>query len=125
MASPSVTRGSAPGEPAAMAEVMASVTTDPAVGRVMMLAVGGVQAELWSDQVLIAAPFTQAEIARALARLKTSALIDGYRGRPAGDRAALITALLALACVDGDVEVNPILVHEQGVTAVDAVMRLP
>jgi acetate---CoA ligase (ADP-forming) len=111
--------------PAAMAEVMASVTTDPAVGRVMMLAGGGVQAELWSDQVLIAAPFTQAEIARALARLKTSALIDGYRGRPAGDRAALITALLALACVDGDVEVNPILVHEQGVTAVDAVMRLP
>ncbi len=110
--------------PVAVAEVMASVTTDPVVGRVMMIAGGGVQAELWSDQRLIAAPFTRPQIEAALASLNVSRLIGGYRGASAGDQNALIDALCALAALDGDVEVNPILVHEQGVTAVDAVMRL-
>ena len=53
--------------PASVAEVMASVTTDLAVGRVMVIAGGGVQAELWSDQRLIAAPFTRQQIETALA----------------------------------------------------------
>ena len=110
-------------------EIMASITQDPSVGPVMMIAGGGVQAELWNDSTLIAAPFNRAEIARGLDRLKTSRLIEGWRGSPSGDREALLDALEAMArCAEtqctSEIEVNPILVGENGVVAVDAVVKL-
>lgn len=113
-----------------VAEILASVTIDPSVGPVMMIAGGGVQAELWNDSTLVAAPFSRAEIARGLDRLKVAKLIAGWRGRPEGDREALLDALQALgrfALGEGaeEVEINPILVGTRGVLAVDAVLKLP
>ncbi|MEO1317226.1 MAG: acetate--CoA ligase family protein [Pseudomonadota bacterium] len=116
--------------PTPVAEIMASITHDPVVGPVMLIAGGGVQAELWGDSTLLAAPFTRPEIARALDRLKTARLLDGWRGRPAGDRDALLDALEALAACAGatgarEIEINPIIVSTRGVLAVDAVMSVP
>lgn len=115
----------------AVAEVMASVTHDEATGPLMVIAGGGVAAELWEDTTLLAAPFTRAEIARALDRLKTARLIAGWRGGPPGDRAALLDALealgtLGLAADIAEIEVNPIRVGRagHGVAAVDAVLTL-
>lgn len=112
-----------------VAEVMASVTVDPSVGPVMMIAGGGVEAELWNDSILLAAPFQRAEIARALDQLKVSARISGWRGRPAGDREALLDLLehlarFAQASGAEEIEVNPILVGTSGALAVDAVLKL-
>ena len=111
-----------------LVEVMASISIDPAVGPVMMVAGGGVQAELWNDSQLLAAPFTRAAIEAALSRLKVARLLEGWRGQPAGDRQALINALLALAdCAQTqglqELEINPLFVHASGVTLVDAVMQ--
>ncbi|MCH2167289.1 MAG: acetate--CoA ligase family protein [Oceanicola sp.] len=113
--------------PAPVAEIMASVSHDPSVGPVMLLAGGGVEAELWDDKTLLAAPFTRAEIRSALHRLKTAQRLRGWRGRPAGDEAALLDLLealaqtaLALGCAE--LEVNPILVSPHGAMAVDAVI---
>ncbi|MEM8623122.1 MAG: acetate--CoA ligase family protein [Pseudomonadota bacterium] len=113
-----------------VAEVMVSVSLDPAVGPVMMIAGGGVEAELWGDSTLLAAPFTRPEIERAFDRLKVARIVAGWRGRPAGDRGALLDAIEALgrfALTSGaaEVEVNPLMVCRQGVLAVDAVMSLP
>ncbi|MDW4551253.1 acetate--CoA ligase family protein [Defluviimonas sp. D31] len=112
-----------------VAEVMASVTHDPSVGPVMMIAGGGIEAELWNDSTLLAAPFERAEIARALDRLKVAQRLKGWRGRPAGDREAALDALEALAAfalAEGaeEIEVNPILVGRKGALAVDAVLKL-
>lgn len=111
-------------------EIMASITHDACVGQVMMIARGGIEAELWNDQVLLAGPFSRAEIARALDQLKVARLIRGWRRHPAGDREALLDALEALARLATDsaveeIEINPILVGRRGVLAVDAVLRLP
>ena len=75
--------------------------------------------------MLLAAPFSRPEIARALDRLKVAPLLDGWRGRPAGDREAL-EALGRFAEAQGalEVEINPILVGQSGVLAVDAVVTL-
>ena len=53
----------------------------------------------------------------------------GYRGRPAGDLAALERAVVALSQLAADptvieTEVNPLIVRADGVVAVDAVVRL-
>ena len=108
---------------------MASVTYDPSVGPVMMVAGGGVEAEMWNDSTMLAAPFTRPEIARALDRLTTSKKIAGWRGRPAGDRSALLDQLEALAAFalsakPEEIEINPILVGQSGAVAVDAVLKL-
>lgn len=112
-----------------VAEVMASVTFDPAIGPVMMIAGGGVEAELWNDSTLLAAPFTRPTIERALDRLKVSKRIAGWRGAPAGDRGALLSMLDALASFAAqsgaeEIEINPILVGRVGAVAVDAVLKL-
>ncbi|MEM0949170.1 MAG: acetate--CoA ligase family protein [Pseudomonadota bacterium] len=109
-------------------EVMASVSVDPSVGPVMMIAGGGVEAELWNDRTLVAAPFDRAEIEQALSRLKVAHRLDGWRGRPAADRDALIDTLLALAAFGAgegvsEVEINPIMVGQTGALAVDAVLK--
>ncbi|MER9177549.1 acetate--CoA ligase family protein [Mesorhizobium sp. M0955] len=112
-----------------VAEVLASVTYDPSVGPVMMIAGGGVEAELWNDSTLVAAPFRREELSRALDRLKVAERLKGWRGRPAGDRAALLDTLEALglfAIAEGaeEIEINPILVGREGALAVDAVLKL-
>ena len=113
-----------------VAEVMASVSFDASVGAVMMIAGGGVEAELWGDQTLLAAPFDRAEIARALDRLRLAQRLAGWRGRPAADRAALLDLLekladFALTSGAQEVEINPILAGRTGALAVDAVVNLP
>ncbi|MER9625503.1 acetate--CoA ligase family protein [Mesorhizobium sp. M0222] len=112
-----------------VAEVLASVTYDPSVGPVMMIAGGGVEAELWNDSTLVAAPFRREELSRALDRLKVAERLKGWRGRPAGDREALLDTLEALglfAIAEGaeEIEINPILVGREGALAVDAVLKL-
>ena len=115
--------------PDVVAEIMASVTYDPSVGPVMMIAGGGIEAEMWNDSTMLAAPFTRSEIARALNRLTTAKKIAGWRGRPAGDRDALLDQLEALAAFAlsskaEEIEINPILVGQSGAVAVDAVLKL-
>lgn len=115
--------------PDVIAEVMASVAYDPSVGPVLMIAGGGVEAELWNDSTLLAAPFVRSEIAQALDRLKVAERLKGWRGRPAGDREALLDMLEALArfaMTEGaeEIEINPILVGRDGALAVDAILKL-
>lgn len=112
-----------------VAEVMASFSYDPSVGPLLMVAGGGVEAELWNDSTLLAAPFSRAEISRAVKRLKAAQRIKGWRGRPGGDIEALLDALeslarFAIAKRVEEVEINPILVGKKGALAVDAVLKM-
>lgn len=115
--------------PKPVAEFMASISQDEAVGPVMMIAGGGTQAELWNDSQMIAAPFTRDVIEQALDRLKTTRLLDGWRGQPGGDRKRLLDALEALGrCADNpallELEINPIMVAADSIVAVDAVAKV-
>ena len=69
----------------------------------------------------------------ALARLRVARLLQGFRGRPAGDVPALIEAVLACTRYAAanlerlaELDLNPVIVrpHGQGVVAVDALIRL-
>ena len=69
----------------------------------------------------------------ALRALKVWPLLDGYRGKPAGDVAAVVRAVLALAAyVEAnatrlvELEINPLLVRPvgQGAVAADVLLRL-
>jgi acetyltransferase len=58
--------------------------------------------------------------------IKASIILDGYRGRPPGDRAALKRLLLICSeIVEAypdikEMDLNPVIVYEKGVAIVDA-----
>lgn len=116
-----------------VAEVIMGVNRDPQVGLTLLLGSGGELVELARDRVVLLMPASREQIAAALARLKVSRLLAGFRGRPAGDREALIETALALqrfalgrADALLELEVNPVIARPagRGAVAVDALMRL-
>ena len=108
-----------------------------ALGTAVMLGMGGVTAELFKDTAMRLLPARgglSRDDALAMAReLKTWPLLDGFRGRPKADVAALVDAIVAfsnMAAQLGDrlveAEINPVFVlpQGQGVRAADGVAVL-
>lgn len=105
----------------------------PRFGPVLMVAMGGVLVELLDDAAFRICPIDRSDAEAMLAELKGAALLVGYRGKPAADRASLLDAMLALGGADGllmqmpdiaEIDVNPLIVGPHGAVAVDARARL-
>lgn len=114
-----------------VAELMVSIRRDPQFGLAMTLAAGGVLVELLADATTLLLPATRPDLARALARLRISRLLDGYRGKPAASRERLIDLLERLAAFAADeansvaeIEINPLFVGVDDSCAVDVLMQV-
>jgi acetate---CoA ligase (ADP-forming) len=116
-----------------IAEILAGVIVDPQFGQVLVIGAGGVLTELLADSVSLLPPWTQESVEAALGQLLVARLLNGYRGKPAGDVGALIESILGVARYAGahlatlvELDVNPIIVRPKGhgVVAVDAMIRL-
>ena len=73
------------------------------------------------------APATDTEIRNAILSLRIAPLLNGYRGKPAGDLDALVALtqkVIAMTLNEGlvEVELNPVLVTKTSAVAVDALM---
>ncbi len=112
-----------------VAEILVGLVRDPIYGVTLTLGMGGVTAELLADTVTLVLPLGDDEILAGLRRLRLWPLLDGYRGRPKADIAALVTAVQALAQVMTrdetyeEIEINPIILRRAGAVAVDALIR--
>ena len=113
----------------AVAEVLVGLRRDPVYGVSLTLGMGGVAAELLADTVTLILPVTGAEILAGLQRLRLWPLLDGYRGRARADVGALVdlvgrlAALMAADKTLDEIEINPVMLREQGAVAVDALIR--
>jgi succinyl-CoA synthetase beta subunit len=116
-----------------LGEVLIGYRVDADVGPMVMLAAGGILAEIHRDRSLRLAPVDLLTAQEMIGEVKALQAFAGFRGRPAGDLDALALALVALsqlAVVDGpavaEAEVNPLIVRPkgQGVVAVDALVQL-
>ncbi len=112
----------------AVAELLIGLRRDPVYGATLTLGMGGVTAELLADTVTMVLPVTGDEVGAALRRLRLWPLLDGYRGRKRADVGAAVSAVMALqamlladATLD-EVEINPLILRENGAVAVDAVI---
>jgi acetate---CoA ligase (ADP-forming) len=112
-----------------VAEVLVGLTRDPVYGVTLTLGMGGVAAEVLADTVTLVLPASDADIRRALHRLRLWPLLDGYRGRAKADVGALIAAIQNLAALMAndnsfdEIEINPMILRETGAVAVDALIR--
>jgi acyl-CoA synthetase (NDP forming) len=116
-----------------LGEVLIGYRHDADVGPMVMLAAGGVLAEIHRDRSLRLAPIDLTEARAMIGEVASLRALAGYRGRPAGDLDALAKALVALsqlavreAPAVAEAEVNPLIVRRkgEGVVAVDALVRM-
>jgi hypothetical protein len=110
-------------------EMLLGARLDPQFGPVVLIGFGGIYAEILQDVVFALPPFTAQHAGRCVDRLQLRSMLNGVRGQPAADveafceAAARFSAIIdALRDVVAEVDVNPIIVHERGCTAVDALI---
>jgi acyl-CoA synthetase (NDP forming) len=113
----------------AVAEVLLGLQRDPVYGVTLTLGMGGVTAEVLADTVTLVWPVTEDQVLAAARGLRLWPLLDGYRGRPKADMAAVAAMAVRLgALMQADdsleeIEINPVMVRQQGAVAVDALVR--
>ncbi len=112
-------------------ETILGVSIDPALGPVVMFGIGGIFVEVYQDVTYRLAPFGVDEAEAMIREVRGFALLDGARGRPKADIAALARALAALSAYAaahadriGSIDINPFVVRPagKGAVAVDAAM---
>lgn len=78
-------------------ELMVGVTRDPVFGHVMTFGLGGVYVEILRDVTRRLLPLTAGDAAAMVREIRSFALLDGARGRPKADLAALESLLLRVS----------------------------
>jgi acetyltransferase len=107
-------------------ELILGMKKDPIFGAVIMVGMGGIAAEVFRDRALAMPPLNEALARRMLESLKSWPLLRGYRGKPAVNIDRLIEILMRFSYLVADypelkeVDVNPLLVTPENVTALDA-----
>ncbi|MCT9118305.1 acetate--CoA ligase family protein [Cupriavidus gilardii] len=114
-----------------LTEVLVGYRIDPDAGPIVMLAAGGIWAEVARDRSIRLAPVTVDVAREMIAEVKALKTVGGLRGRTRGDLDALARAVSALSQLAvrpelgiAEAEVNPMMVlpEGQGVLAVDALI---
>ena len=112
-------------------EMILGVTRDATFGPMLMVGLGGIHVEVLHDIVFAPVPIGADEALSLLGELKGVALLDGARGAPPADRAALAELMATLSRFAADhadaieeIDLNPVIVHPQGqgLTVVDALI---
>jgi len=107
-------------------EVILGGKRDPSFGPVVMFGLGGSYVEVFDDVAFRLAPMTREDAEEMMDEVRGSPLLRGVRGELPGDLDALAEAMLGVSrllvhCPEVvELDINPLLVFERGVAAVDA-----
>jgi acyl-CoA synthetase (NDP forming) len=114
-----------------LAEVLIGYRIDPDAGPIVMLAAGGIWAEVARDRSIRLAPVSVEQARVMVSEVKALRTVSGLRGKQRGDLEALARAVAALSQLAmrpelgiAEAEVNPLMVlpEGEGVLAVDALV---
>jgi acyl-CoA synthetase (NDP forming) len=111
-------------------EMIVGGRNDPDWGAVVLAGFGGVTAEILQDVRLFTPDMTEDEVIADLGKLKSAALLAGWRGAPALDVPALARLIVTVARLLeseprlAELDLNPVIVYPsgQGVIALDALI---
>jgi acyl-CoA synthetase (NDP forming) len=112
-------------------ELMLGARWDPSFGTLVVLGLGGVAVELEPRTTVLTAPTTAQRVHARLDALGVLRRLGTWRGHAAIDAAPLIDTVLRFAALAaalgprlGTLEINPLMVTEDGIAAADAVVEL-
>jgi acetate---CoA ligase (ADP-forming) len=113
-------------------EFILGMTYDQQFGPLIVCGAGGVTVEVFKDAAVLLPPIEREDVSAALARLKVSKLLDGFRGAPPRDVDALVECCQRFAefvvATEGRfaaIDLNPVFVcaRGHGVRIADALME--
>ncbi len=111
-------------------ELMIGIIRDPVFGPVISFGSGGTMVEVMGDSAISLPPLNRRLAKDLIYRTKAAKMLGNFRNMPAVDIEKLIDVLVAvsnLACElpwIREMDINPLLVDENGVVAVDARIRV-
>ncbi|WP_329260898.1 GNAT family N-acetyltransferase [Actinoallomurus sp. NBC_01490] len=111
-------------------EVLCGIIQEPLFGPLIVFGLGGVATDVLEDQAARLTPLTDLDATELIRSIRGAPLLQGHRGAPAVDTAALEDVLLRLSRLADDhpeiaeVDINPLIARPDGVTAVDARIRI-
>lgn len=106
-------------------EVILGVTTDPQYGPSLMFGLGGIFTEIYKDVQFCLLPAGEEEFEQMMKDIKGYPLLAGVRGQSPKDQATLVELMKSLSRMVADhpeldqIDLNPVLVYEQGIAVVD------
>jgi acyl-CoA synthetase (NDP forming) len=110
-------------------ETILGTATDPIFGPMVMFGLGGVAVELFRDVAFASAPLSEEDAASLIDRVRSSALLKGWRGQPTMDIPALVSAVVSISEIAtryeseiSSIDMNPFLVKQKGAVCLDAVV---
>ena len=107
-------------------EVIVGAIKDPQFGQTLMFGLGGIFVELLKDVTFRVAPITREDAYEMIKKIKAYPLLTGYRKTPPADLDTIINVLLNASKLVMDypeikeLDLNPIMVYENGAKTVDA-----
>ncbi|MDD2547057.1 MAG: acetate--CoA ligase family protein [Burkholderiaceae bacterium] len=113
-------------------ECMVGARLDPVFGPVVVVGDGGKYVEALKDVAVLLPPFSPADVEQALRTLRMAPLLDGVRGDPPLDVAALAAIAVAVGTVIAgangtiaSIDLNPVMVGAvgEGAVVVDALVE--
>jgi acetyltransferase len=111
-------------------ELILGLLRDSQFGPCVMLGLGGIMAEILSDAVFAPAPLTEQDALGLISRLRGQKILDGFRGEPPVKREELARILITLGNIGiqhpriHEIDINPLIIAQQGAVAVDATIIL-
>ncbi|MBN1994681.1 MAG: acetate--CoA ligase family protein [Anaerolineae bacterium] len=101
-------------------EVIIGARRDNAFGPVVMFGLGGIYVEVMKDVSFRATPLNRQEVMRMIKEIRSYPLLLGVRGEGAKDIEGIVDTIIKLGAVIQqcpsitDIEINPLMVYEQG-----------
>jgi len=111
-------------------EVLLGMSRDPQFGPLVAFGLGGIYVEALKDVAFRVAPFSRQEAEEMIREIRSYPLLEGVRGEPPADHAAMVDALLRVSQLVTDfpeiveMDINPLMVFEEGRGAIAIDMRL-
>jgi acetyl coenzyme A synthetase (ADP forming)-like protein len=111
-------------------EVLVGMSRDPQFGPLVAFGLGGIYVEALKDVAFRVAPFSRQEADEMIREIRSYPLLEGVRGEPPADHEAMVEALLQISRLVTDfpeileLDINPLMVFEEGRGAIAIDMRL-
>ena len=107
-------------------EVIIGTKIDDQFGPVIMYGLGGTMVEVLKDVAFRVLPISRRSANKMIEETKSFPILDGVRGNPPYDKKSLVKLLLLCSEVIEayprieEMDLNPVIVHEKGLSIVDA-----
>jgi acetyl coenzyme A synthetase (ADP forming)-like protein len=111
-------------------ELVVGVTQDPSFGPLVAFGLGGIHVEVLADVVFRVTPLTDRDADEMIRSVRGYKLIQGYRGHPPGNEAAIREVLLRISRMVEDIpeikelDLNPVFAFPDRCAIVDARIKI-